>query len=127
MQQAEFENAEGVLPVLLVDDEIDAAILAAGFLPTATMPIERMRCLVADLSMAVANAVAIDDDAEFARATRGLSVLGTAEERQFAAGYQAYLIGEIRSQSFGRELDLASNAERFEQIKQLVCGARADL
>src|SRR3989344_5571936 len=65
MQQAEFENAEGVLPVLLVDDEIDAAILAAGFLPTASMPIERMRCLVADLSMAVANAVAIDDEAKF--------------------------------------------------------------
>ncbi len=114
---------EGILHILLPDDEIDLAIADAGCRATVTMPVERMRSIVADISMAVSNAIAADD-AEFELSIRALEPLASAEERDFAARYHDHLLGEVRSLPFAEALELASIGDRIALVKARVTGAK---
>ena len=77
---------EGILHILLPNEEIDLAIADAGCHATQSLSIERMRGIVSDLSMAVSMAIAADSE-EFELSVRSLGPMATVEEREFAARY----------------------------------------
>lgn len=123
MSDLSTHESGGILQILLPDNEIDLAIADAGCRATSTMPLERMRVIVADISMALSNAVAADDD-EFALSIKALGALPSGEERDFAARYHEHLLEELRGLPFAEALELNSISDRIVLIKDLVTGTK---